>query len=307
MTDARRVVIGSRSSSLSLAQTNEVVRLLLQKHPSLDIQLVPLSTRGDRNKAAPLLSMERGMFVKEIEGALLDGEIDIAVHSAKDMPAIMPPGLVVAAFTEREDARDVLVNRWDAPLSELPEGARLGTSSPRRTAQIKAARPDLEILPIRGNVDTRLSKAKSDDYDGAVLAAAGMIRLERGSEISAYLSPQECVPDVGQGALAVQVRESDGELLNCVSAIDHAPTSAAVRAERAFLETMGGGCTLPTAAYAELHEDRLHILAMVAAPDGSEIFRVSEFYDADEPIAAGEAVAAALMGKGAARILEAAR
>ena len=307
MTDARRVVIGSRSSSLSLAQTNEVVRLLLQQHPSLDIQLVPLSTRGDRNKSAPLLSMERGMFVKEIEGALLDGEIDIAVHSAKDMPAIMPPGLVVAAFTEREDARDVLVNRWDAPLSELPEGARLGTSSPRRTAQIKAARPDLEILPIRGNVDTRLSKAKSDDYDGAVLAAAGMIRLERGSEISAYLSPQECVPDVGQGALAVQVRESDGELLDCVSAIDHARTSAAVRAERAFLETMGGGCTLPTAAYAEIHDDRLHILAMVAAPDGSEIFRVSEFYDADDPVAAGEAVAAALMGKGAARILEATR
>ena len=307
MTDARRVVIGSRSSSLSLAQTNEVVRLLLQKHPSLDIQLVPLSTRGDRNKAAPLLSMERGMFVKEIEAALLDGEIDIAVHSAKDMPAIVPPGLIVGAYTEREDARDVLVNRWNAPLNELPTGARLGTSSPRRTAQIKAARPDLEILPIRGNVDTRLSKAKSDDYDGAVLAAAGMIRLERGSEISAYLSPQECVPDVGQGALAVQVRESDGELLDCVSAIDHAPTSAAVRAERAFLETMGGGCTLPTAAYAEIHDDSLHILAMVAAPDGSEIFRVSEQYDAAEPVAAGEAVAAALMGKGAARILEAAR
>ena len=167
--------------------------------------------------------------------------------------------------------------------------------------------PDLEILPIRGNVDTRLSKAKSDEYDGAVLAAAGMIRLERQDEISAYLSPQECVPDVGQGALAVQVRESDGDLLECVKAIDHAPTSAAVRAERAFIETIGGGCTLPTAAYAELHDDGLHIMAMVATPDGSEIFRMSEVHAASSPEAAGSAIASALMDKGAARILEAAR
>ena len=200
MAGTRRVVIGSRSSSLSLAQTNEVVRLILREHPSLDIEVVPMSTRGDRNKAAPLLSMERGMFVKEIELALLNGDIDIAVHSAKDMPALTPPELTVAAYTEREDARDVLVNRWDTPLNELPSGARLGTSSPRRTAQIKAARPDIEILPIRGNVDTRLRRARSDDYDGAVLAAAGIRRLGREAEISAYLSPEECVPDVGQGA-----------------------------------------------------------------------------------------------------------
>ena len=305
MIGERRVVIGSRSSSLSLAQTNEVVRLLVQAHPSLDVELVPLSTRGDRNKSAPLLSMERGMFVKEIEFSLLNGEIDIAVHSAKDMPAVMPAGLAIAAFTAREDARDVLVNRWNASLSDLPSGARLGTSSPRRTAQLKAARPDLEILPIRGNVDTRLSKANSDDYDGAVLAAAGIVRLGRGSEISAYLSPEECVPDVGQGALAVQLRESDSELFACVNAIDHAPTSAAVRAERTFLATMGGGCTLPTAAYADIQGDNLHILAMVAKPDGSEIVRVSEVHDATDPEAAGQTVASKLLSSGAARILEA--
>ena len=304
MAGTRRVVIGSRSSSLSLAQTNEVVRLLNRAHPSLDIEVVSLSTRGDRNKSAPLLSMERGMFVKEIELALLSGEIDIAVHSAKDMPAIMPPGLIVAAFTEREDARDVLVNRWNAPLSELPEGARLGTSSPRRTAQIKAARPDLEVLPIRGNVDTRLQKAASDDYDGAVLAAAGIIRLERQSEISAYLSPQECVPDVGQGALAVQVRESDGEMIELVSSIDHAPTSIAVRAERAFLVAMGGGCTMPTAAYAAIEDDTLRLLGMVAKPDGSEIYRVSESYDCANPEEAGKSIAALLLKAGATRIME---
>lgn len=244
------------------------------------------------------------MFVKEIEFALLSGEIDIAVHSAKDMPAAMPLGLAVAAFPKREDARDVLVNRWDAPLSELPPNARLGTSSPRRTAQIKAARPDIEILPIRGNVDTRLSKAKGADYDGAVLAAAGILRLGRESEISAYLSPEECVPDVGQGALAVQIRESDSALLKIAQSIDHTPTSTAVRAERAFLAAMGGGCTMPTAAHAELKDDKLHLLAIVAKPDGSEIVRVSESFSADDPIEAGNAVAAALMSSGGDRILE---
>ena len=249
--------------------------------------------------------MERGMFVKEIELALLNREIDVAVHSAKDMPAVMPPGLAIAAFPKREDARDVLVNRWSASLDGLPSGARLGTSSPRRTAQIRAARPDIEILPIRGNVDTRLSKAKGEDYDGAVLAAAGIVRLGRGSEISAHLSPQKCVPDVGQGALAVQVRESDHELMQHVAGIDHAPSSAAVRAERAFLESMGGGCTTPTAAYAEIREGRLHILAMVAKPDGSEIVRLSESYSADDPTAAGVHTASALMESGGAQILEA--
>ena len=244
------------------------------------------------------------MFVKEIELALLSGEIDIAVHSAKDMPATIPPDLAIAAFPEREDARDVLVNRWNALLSELPSGARLGTSSPRRTAQIKSARPDIEILPIRGNVDTRLQKAASEDYDGAVLAAAGILRLGRKSEISSFLCPQECVPDVGQGALAVQVRESDGEMIELVRAIDHEPTSVAVRAERAFLVAMGGGCTMPTAAYAEIRDDTLHLLGMVAKPDGSEIYRVSESYDCANPEEAGRSIAALLLEAGGARIME---
>ena len=244
------------------------------------------------------------MFVKEIELALLNGEIDIAVHSAKDMPSAQPQALTIAAFTEREDARDVLVNRWGVSLSELPAGARLGTSSPRRTAQIKAARPDIEILPIRGNVDTRLRRAASEDYDGAVLAAAGIKRLGRQAEISAYLSPQECVPDVGQGALAVQVRTSDNEMREIAGAIDHAPTSSTVIAERTFLAAMGGGCTTPTAAFAEVVENGLHILTMVAVPDGSEIVRGTGTYGIEDPISAGEAAAADLMQRGAARILE---
>ena len=304
MAAARRVRVGSRSSLLSLAQTNEVISLLRQAHPSLAIDTLSLSTRGDRNKSAPLLSMERGMFVKEIEAALLNGDIDLAVHSAKDMPAAMPPGLAIAAYTERQDARDALVNRWGLPLSRLPAGARIGTSSPRRISQLKAARPDIAPLPIRGNVDTRLRKAAGAEYDGAALAAAGMIRLGRQDEISAHLSPEECVPDVGQGALAVQVRADDADMLEYAQAIDHAPTSAAVRAERAFLEAMGGGCTLPTAAYGRIRGDGLHILAMVAMPDGSEIARMAETYDAAKPAAAGWAIAAKMMDGGARRILE---
>lgn len=304
MAAARRVRVGSRSSLLSLAQTNEVISLLRRAHPGLAIDTLSLSTRGDRNKSAPLLSMERGMFVKEIEGALLNGDIDLAVHSAKDMPAAMPPGLAIAAYTERQDARDALVNRWGLPLSRLPAGARIGTSSPRRISQLKAARPDIAPLPIRGNVDTRLRKAAGAEYDGAALAAAGLMRLGRRDEISAYLSPEECVPDVGQGALAVQVRADDADMLECARAIDHAPTSAAVRAERAFLEAMGGGCTLPTAAYARIRGDGLHILAMVAMPDGSEIVRLADTYAAADPGAAGRAIAAKMMDGGARRILE---
>ena len=278
--------------------------LLKRAHPALEVEIVSLSTRGDRNKSAPLLSMERGMFVKEIEAALLNGDIDLAVHSAKDMPVETPPGLAVAAYTERQDARDVLVNRWGLPLAELPAGARLGTSSPRRISQLKAARPDIALLPVRGNVDTRIRKAHTADYDGVALAAAGIMRLGRQSEISAYLSPEVCVPDVGQGALAVQVRASDVAMLEFARAIDHPPTSAAVRAERAFLETLGGGCTLPTAAYARIQADALHIIAMAAHPDGSEIVRLSERYRASDPTAAGSAIAKALLNGGARRILE---
>lgn len=271
--------------------------------PDAEFALVPMSTRGDRNKAAPLLSMERGMFVKDIEAALLNGDIDIAVHSAKDLPAAMPPGLAIVAYTEREDPRDVLVGKRGLGLDDLPHGARVGTSSPRRAAQLKAKRPDLALLPVRGNVGTRIRKAFSDEYDAVVLAAAGVVRLGRQSEISAFIHPEVCVPDVGQGALAVQIRAGDADIADIARAADHHPTSAAVRAERAVVDALGGGCAMPTAAYARLQGGALHIIAMVARPDGSEIIRASETLSADDPEAAGRAAAAALTRKGAARIL----
>ena len=299
----KRLGVGSRSSPLSLKQTEEVLRPLRLAHPDIEFVIVLITTDGDRHKTAPLLSMARGMFAKEIENALLNEEIDFAVHSAKDLTTTLPDGLVLAAIAERKDPRDVLVNRWGLPLEKLPPGARLGTSSPRRTAQLRAVRPDLDILPIRGNVDTRLNKATGDEYDGVVLAAAGLERLDRLSEVSEYLSPDICIPEAGQGALAVEARASDTEVLGVLAGADHRPTSTAVRAERAFLQAIGGGCTVPVAAYAQIAGDELNISAMAAVPDGSRLFRIQVSSGADDAESAGHKAAQALIDTGAAEIV----
>lgn len=304
MKATKRIVVGSRSSPLALAQTQEVIGRLSLAHPDARFEVVPLSTLGDRNKAGPLLSMDRGMFVKDIEKALLSRDIDFAVHSAKDLPAGLPEGLTIAAFAERQDARDVVVDRWGVAFEDLPSGARLGTSSPRRVAQLKARRPDLDFLPIRGNVGTRMERAATEDYDGVVLAAAGIIRLGRGSEISGYLSPDLCIPDVGQGALAVEARSDDEAMLGLLAAAEHTATSMAVRAERAFLQAIGGGCTVPVAAYAILDGESLRMTAMAAGPDGAEIIKVDGAYDRADPENAGETLAALLLDRGARELLE---
>jgi hydroxymethylbilane synthase len=303
VTASKRIVVGARTSPLSIAQTEEVLGPLRSLRPDVDFVVVPVTTGGDRQRNAPLLSLDRGMFVKEIETALFSKTIDLAVHSAKDLPAVLPDGLIVGAFGERKDARDVLVNRWDLPLSELPTGARLGTSSPRRKAQIQAARPDLEILPIRGNVGTRLDKVHGGEYDGVVLAAAGLIRLGRQDEISEYLSPETCIPEVGQGALALEIREGDREVNEIVALIGHRPTGTAVIAERAFLKAMGGGCQVPVTAHAQLFSDELRITAMAALPDGSRVFSTRASEDSGDPESAGRRVAETLLEAGATRIV----
>ena len=293
------VRVGSRKSPLALAQTEEIVARLTAQFPGRRFEVVPMSTGGDRAKDAPLLSLGRGTFVKEIEAALLRGEIDVAVHSAKDLPASVADGLTIAAFGPREDARDVLVDRWNAPFEGLPAGARIGTGSPRRTAQLKAIRADVEILPIRGNVGTRLEKAQGDEYDGVVLAAAGLHRLGRQDVASEYLNPEVCTPDAGQGALAVQARADSEQIVELLSQIDDAATSTAVRAERAFVAAIGGGCTSPIGAYASLVDGKLDVTAMAAEPDGSRIVRVHETFDAGDPEAAGGLVAGTLIEAGA--------
>ena len=296
------VKVGSRQSPLALAQTEEIVAKLRSHFPGRQFEVVPMSTGGDRNKDAPLISLGRGTFVKEIEAALLRGDIDVAVHSAKDLPASIAEGLVIAAFGQRRDALDVLVDRWDSPLDELPPGARIGTGSPRRISQLKAARPDIELLPIRGNVGTRLEKAAGNDYDGVVLAAAGLLRLGRGETASEYLAPEVCTPDAGQGALAVQARSDSSEIIELLSFVNHAPTSIAVRAERAFVSAIGGGCTAPIGAYGQVVAGRLDVMAMAAEPDGSRVIRVRESCDSGDPEAAGRLVADSLISAGAGEL-----
>ncbi len=286
-----------------MAQTEEALARLRASAPDLQIEVIPIITDGDRNKIAPLLSMERGMFVKALEVALLSNEVDLAVHSAKDLPAELPDGLAIGAITEREDPRDVLVNKWGLPLEELPEGTRIGTSSPRRIAQLTAVRPDISFIPIRGNVGTRLEKAQGSDYDGVVLAAAGIVRLGRRDEISQYLSTEVCVPDVGQGALAIEIRSTDENARSLVAAADHRNSSLAVRAERAFLKAMGGGCTVPVAAYAIIEDDFIAMTAVAATADGATIIKKSESFPESEPERAGVRMASTLLSMSAREIL----
>ncbi len=303
MTVASRIKVGSRTSPLSLVQNEEALAPVRQAYPSVEFEIVPLTTRGDRRKDAPLLSMSRGMFVKDIEAALLRREIDLAVHSAKDMLATVPDGLTIGAFVRRRDPRDVLVNRWGLAFRDLPSGARIGTSSPRRAGQLGALRPDVDLLPIRGNVGTRLDKARGDDYDGVVLAAAGLIRLGREDEVAEYLTPEQCIPEVGQGALAVEARADDDELLAMLCTVDDERTRTEVESERAFLRTVGGGCKVPVAAYSRLEGDLLLISAMASLPDGSRSFRVEVSANPADPEAAGRAAAEALIEAGAGEII----
>lgn len=305
MTASKYFRVGTRASPLALAQTQEVLSKLQAAHPDAEFETVAITTRGDKDLRTPLVNLGRGMFVKELESALLKGAIDFAVHSAKDMPSALPDGLAIAAVAERADPRDVLVNRWRLPLHELPAGARLGTSSPRRMALVHAARPDLKALPIRGNVGSRIEKAFGTDYDGVVLAAAGLLRLGRQADICEYLDPEWFTPDAGQGALAVEARAGDQRVRDLLASVDHGPSALAVRAERAFVAAVGGGCTMPIAAYAVMKGTRLRISAMAATPDGAHIFRAKGEYAADKPEDAGQRIAKKLMDSGAKEILSA--
>lgn len=260
--------VGTRASSLSRRQTDWVLQLLRRADPRVQFHVVPVRTAGDRT-SQPIAELGGvGWFTRELERALLEGAVDLVVHSLKDLPTETPGGLVVAATPPREDARDALVGRWPT-LDALPRGARVGTSSPRRRAQLLAYRRDLEVVPLRGNVDTRLRKVDAGEVEAAVLAAAGLVRGGWEDQIRQYLDPEVMLPAPAQGALAVQVRESDGPLVELIRQIDHPATRAAVRAERAFLRALGGGCTLPVGALATVEGDRLCLRVRVLSEDGS--------------------------------------
>src|SRR4051794_4474172 len=268
----RTITIGTRGSKLALVQTAIVRAALLALRPDLDVRVEHITTKGDIIQDRPLSEIGgNGLFVTQIETDLRHANIDLAVHSAKDLSSALPADMTLAAFLPRADARDVVVSREGVSLAALHTGARVGTSSPRRACQLRAMRPDLALLDIRGNVDTRLRKLRDGEYDAIVLAAAGLERLCLLDCVSDWLDPQSFVPAVAQGALAVEARADDHSLVELVRALDDPDTSTAVRAERAFLGRLGGGCSLPVGAYATLSGGSLRIVGMIGAADGTII------------------------------------
>jgi len=275
--------VGTRGSKLALRQTDQAIRQFLAAHPDVEFRIVTITTSGDRRADAPLPTLGVGAFIKEIERSLLEGSIDLAVHSLKDLPTRITDGLVLGAVLQRGDPRDVLVNKWGCTLAQLPAGARIGTSSPRREAQVKHLRPDVQVVPIRGNVETRLEKSVGADYDGAVLAAAGLDRLGIADRVSEYLEPTEFVPAPGQGALAVEVRSDDSRALEMVSPADHENTRREITCERAFLEELGSGCILPAGAYATSEGDRMELTVFLEPSSATHPARVTVQGDSGQP------------------------
>lgn len=298
----RSLTIGTRPSQLAHWQTDFIIRRLQAAWPGVECSAVTFTTTGDRTLDKPLPEIGgKGLFTEELERALRSGEIDLAVHSLKDLPIDDADGLTIGAISGREDARDVLISgkRWTLDL--LPPGARVGTSSLRRSAQLLAARPDLSLLPLRGNVDTRIRKAASGDYDAIVLAAAGVLRLGLEAHITQYLPFNVMLPAPGQGALAVQCRVDDTATLELLAAVEDTTSRAAVTAERAFLSALGGGCSAPVATYAQAVTTSLHLDGLVASTDGHRVIRVSG--EGVDPIALGEAMARQALAQGAEELL----
>jgi hydroxymethylbilane synthase len=307
------IVIGSRGSKLALWQASWVKERLATTGHEVTIKII--RTTGDTLQTVSLQQPlpasfaqtvaeagTKGLFIKEIEEALLAGEINLAVHSLKDLPAVQPKGLIFVAVPPREDARDVFISRTGRPFRELSRGARVGTSSPRRQAQLRSVRPDLDFTALRGNLDTRLRKLERGDCDALVLAAAGLHRLGLRERITTYFTLDEMCPAVGQGALAIEI-QSDSPIEQALAPLDHPPTHTAILAERALLRRLGGGCQVPIAAHASFEEGRLRLRGVVASPDGRRMIRAAAATERDAE-GLGAAVADDLLSQGAGAILE---
>lgn len=300
----RKIIVGSRRSKLAMTQTNWVIDQLKKIGAPFTFDLKEIVTKGDEILNVTLSKVGgKGLFVKEIEQAMLNKEIDIAVHSMKDMPAVLPDGLVIGTIPEREDPRDVLISKENRSLRDLPAGAIVGTSSLRRKAQILNIRPDLEIKWIRGNIDTRLKKLETEEYDAIILAAAGLSRMGWKAEVvSEYLEPSDCIPAVGQGALAIECRKDDEEILQWLAKLNCPKTNRAVQAERAFLNKIGGSCQVPVGGYAVINdEDDVVLNAFVASGNGKTIFK--ETVVGKDAVAVGEKAGERLMERGAGKLI----
>ena len=296
--------IGTRGSKLALWQAEWVRRELESRWPDITVEIVKIKTTGDKILDSPLAKIGgKGLFVKEIEDALLSKRVDLAVHSMKDVPTVLPEGLHLRAITRREDPRDVLVSKDGLRLDELAQGAHIGTSSLRRQCQLWHIREDFKISTLRGNLDTRLRKLKEGQYDAIILAGAGMRRLGFEQHITEYLPEDRMLPAIGQGALGIETRCDDSFIDELVSFLDHRETSIGVRAERAFLERLEGGCQVPIAAHAVVEEETVRLTGLVGSVDGKTIYRDSIAGDATDAERLGVELAERLLSMGADRIL----
>lgn len=300
------LVLGTRGSKLAVHQTEWVQARLQELAPHVTVTLRRIQTSGDKILDVPLAKIGgKGLFVKEIEEALLSGEIDLAVHSMKDVPTALPPGLDLLCIPCREDPRDALISRDRRRFADLPQGAKVGTSSLRRQAQLLQARPDLSIIMLRGNLDTRLKKLRDGQFEAIVLAAAGLRRLGWEHEISEYLAPEISLPAIGQGALGIEGRRDDQFVRSLLSGLEHAPTRTMVRAERALLHRLQGGCQVPIAAHATLAGSDVTLEGLVASVDGKEVIRDRVRGTVTDPESIGIQLAERLLAGGGDRILQA--
>ncbi len=303
---AETLRIATRRSPLALWQAEHVAARLRAAWPELRVELVTMTTRGDRILDAPLAKVGgKGLFVKELEAGILEGAADLAVHSMKDVPVDFPEGLHLPVLLPREDPRDAFVSNHFSGVAGLPEGARVGTSSLRRQVQLRARRPDLEILDLRGNVNTRLAKLDGGDYDAIVLASAGLIRLGMGERIRAPLSVAESLPAIGQGVVGIECRREDPRVENLIAPLADPESTLRVAAERALNRRLAGGCQVPIAGHAELADGRLHLRALVGRVDGSQVLRAEGEAPPEEAEALGTRLAEDLLAQGAGAILEA--
>lgn len=304
MSDPGSIRIATRKSRLAVWQAQSVAAQVKELHPGLEIELVGMTTEGDRLLESPLSQVGgKGLFVKELEAALLAGRADIAVHSMKDVPMQFPPGLHLPVIMRRHDARDAFVSNRFASLEALPASARVGSSSLRRQCQIKAGYPHAQVLNLRGNVDTRLAKLDADDFDAIILAAAGLKRLGLHKRITAFLSFEQSLPAIGQGAIGIECRRDDIHIQELIAPLNHTPTRTRILAERAISARLGGSCQTPVAGLAEFQGEVLWLRGLIGYPDGSEIVRGEARGHLSEPEQLGRRVAEDLLAQGADRIL----
>ncbi len=297
--------IATRKSPLAMWQAEHVAAALKAAHPGIRVELLGMSTQGDKILDTPLAKIGgKGLFVKELEQGMLEGSADIAVHSMKDVPVELPEGLHLPVIMAREDPRDAFVSNEYASLDELPRGARVGTSSLRRQCQIMARRPDLELLPLRGNVNTRLRKLDEGEYDAIILAAAGLIRLEFGDRIRAFIEPEQSLPAIGQGAVGIECRADDDRVNSLIAPLHDADTASRVLAERAMNNRLEGGCQVPIAGHAILEGDQLWLRGLVGSVDGKVIVRGEIRGDRDQAETLGVTLADRLLADGAREILQ---